>query len=72
MALKKKSNPLFAININKKVTGCGGFFYGLGFLGALAYYVVSATSIWGVITGFFMALLWPAFLVHGLLAFIGA
>lgn len=52
--------------------GCGGVFYGLGFLAALIYYwSTSATFLEGVI-GFFKALLWPAFLVYQLLVFIGA
>ena len=52
--------------------GCGGAIYGLGFLGALVYYITNASSLWAAFVGFFQALLWPAFLVHGVLTFIGA
>lgn len=46
--------------------GCGGA-YGLGFLGALVYYIQSATSFWDGLWGVVQALFWPAFLVYGLL-----
>ena len=52
--------------------GCGGALYGLGFLGALFYYLTTATSLLGGILGVIKALLWPAFLVYGVLKFIGA
>ena len=46
--------------------------YCLGFIGALVYYITNASSLWAAFVGFFQALLWPAFLVHGVLTFIGA
>ena len=52
--------------------GSGGALYGLGFLGALVYYVTTATSLMGGIIGVIKAVLWPAFLVYGLLKFLGA
>jgi len=52
--------------------GGGGAIYGLGFLGALVYYLTTATSFLAGVIGFFEALLWPAFLVYGVLKFIGA
>ncbi|HTY15397.1 MAG TPA: hypothetical protein VMC42_06790 [Methanoregulaceae archaeon] len=51
--------------------GCGGAIYGLGFLGALVYYLSTATSILGGITGVIKAILWPAFLVYGIMKFLG-
>ena len=51
--------------------GCGGAFYGLGFIGALVYYITTAPSFWAAVLGFFKALLWPAFLVYGVLKFLG-
>jgi hypothetical protein len=45
----------------------GGAFYGLGFIGALVYYIQTATSFWDGVYGVFQALVWPAFLVYGLL-----
>jgi hypothetical protein len=52
--------------------GSGGALYGLGFLGALVYYITTATSLIGGVLGVIKAILWPAFLVYGLLKFIGA
>lgn len=51
--------------------GCGGAIYALGFLGALAYYLTTATSILGGIIGVIKAILWPAFLVYGIMKFMG-
>ena len=50
----------------------GGFAYFLGFIAALVYYVTTAPSLWDAVLGFFKAIVWPAFLVYGLLLFIGA
>lgn len=54
-------------------TACGtsGCIYGLGFIGALVYYISQATGFWMGVLGFLKALVWPAFLVHGLLKFLG-
>lgn len=51
--------------------GCGGALYGLGFLGALVYYITTATSLLDGILGVIKAILWPAFLVYGALKFLG-
>jgi hypothetical protein len=45
----------------------GGAVYGLGLIGALVYFIQSATSFWDGVYGVFQALVWPAFLVWGLL-----
>ena len=71
MALKKK-NSLFTININKNSCGAGGAFYFLGFLGAAAYYISTATDFWEGLIGFFKAIVWPAFLAFELLTLVGA
>ena len=52
--------------------GTGGCAYFLGFLGTLIYYVSTAPSTWDAVLGFFKAIVWPAFLVYGMLLFIGA
>jgi len=49
----------------------GGFAYCLGFIGALVYYITTAPSFWAAVLGFFKALVWPAFLVYGVLKFLG-
>ncbi len=55
-----------------KCGGCGGGFYGLGFLGAAIYYISTATSFWVGVLGILKAIVWPAFLVFELLKFLGA
>jgi hypothetical protein len=48
----------------------GGALYGLGFIGAAVYYISTATGFWMGVLGFLKALVWPAFLVFGLLKFL--
>ncbi len=45
--------------------------YGLGFLGALVYYVTTAPTFWEIIIGIFKAILWPAFLIYSALRVLG-
>jgi amino acid permease len=52
-------------------SGPAGAVYGLGFIGAAVYFIVHASSFWAGVLGFLKALVWPAFLVYGLLKFIG-
>jgi amino acid permease len=52
-------------------SGPAGAVYGLGFIGAVVYFIVHATSFWMGVLGFLKALVWPAFLVYGLFKFIG-
>ncbi|MFW6230963.1 MAG: hypothetical protein ACOC32_02980 [Nanoarchaeota archaeon] len=49
-----------------------GCIYGLGFIGALIYYISTATSFWSGLLGVLKAFLWPGFLVYALLKFLGA
>lgn len=44
-----------------------GAVYGLGFVGALIYFIQVANGFWEVILGFFQALVWPAYVVYKLL-----
>ena len=46
-------------------------FYGLGFVGALVYYIVSAPNFWAGVLGVLKALVWPAFLVYDLMKYLG-
>lgn len=50
----------------------GGAIYGLGFLGAIIYYIQAATGFWWGVLGVLKAIVWPAFLVYELLAFLNA
>ena len=40
--------------------------YGLGFIGALVYFLGSSSSFWDFLYGIFQAFVWPAYLVYGL------
>ena len=52
---------------------CGtGAVYGLGFIGAVVYYIQTASGFWDGVLGFLQALVWPAFVVHDLLRFLSA
>ncbi len=68
----KKVNENYSCNCGYKCSSCGGAIYGLGFIGALVYYISQATSFWMGVLGFLKAIVWPAFLVFELLKFLGA
>lgn len=58
---------------HKKYTSeAGGAAYGLGFFGALFYYLSTATSFVTVLLGIVKSLFWPGFLVYEMLKFLGA
>jgi hypothetical protein len=44
--------------------------YGLGFIGAVVYFIQTATSFGDGVLGILKAIVWPAFLVYKLLAFL--
>lgn len=52
-------------------SGSAGAVYGLGFIGAVVYYIVHAPSFWAAVLGFLKAIVWPAFLVYEALKFLG-
>ncbi len=49
----------------------GGCFYFLGFIGAATYNISVAAGFWIGVWGVIKALVWPAFLVYGLMKSIG-
>lgn len=51
---------------------CAGGAYGLGFIGALVYYLSTATGFWLGVLGVLKSIVWPAFLVYEVLKFVGA
>lgn len=76
---KKQQKKSLTLNIGKVNVGQGrgpggpgGAIYGLGFIGALVYFITTATSLWEGVLGVIKAIFWPGFLVHGLLKLIGA
>jgi len=57
-----------------KMKNCGpggGAVYGLGFIGAVIYYISTASGFWMGVLGFLKALVWPAFMVYELLKYLG-
>ncbi len=44
--------------------------YGLGFIGALVYYIQFADSFWIGVLGFLKAIVWPAMLVYEMLKYL--
>ena len=49
----------------------GGAIYGLGLIGAAVYYISTATGFWNGVLGVLKAIVWPGFLIYGLLKFLG-
>lgn len=49
----------------------GGAVYGLGFIGALVYFVQHANTFWQVVLGVLQAVVWPAILVYKALGLFG-
>ena len=54
---------------NSASAGAGAV-YCLGFIGAAVYFIQHATGFWIGVLGVLKALVWPAFLVYELLAFL--
>lgn len=44
--------------------------YGLGMIGALIYFVSTASSFWAGVLGILKAIVWPAFLVYELMRYL--
>ena len=70
---KNKTDKRVCFNIRERQyhKSCGGTYF-LGFIGALVYYLSSATGFWNGVLGILKALVWPAFLVFEALKFLGA
>lgn len=71
--MDQEKNVPHHVYIKKRRMQSGGVsdgLYGLGFVGALIYYLQHATSLGMGIVGFFKALVWPAFLIYKLLEYL--
>jgi hypothetical protein len=68
---KKKSESCDCCCNSRTGPGCGGAVYGLGFIGALVYYISTASGFWMGALGVLKALVWPAFLVFDVLKYLG-
>lgn len=53
-----------------KTSSASGAVYGVGFIGAVVYFLSHATSFWIGLLGIFKALFWPAFLIYRLMEFL--
>jgi len=53
-----------------RCNGGGGAVYGIGFIGALVYYLGVATTFWVGVLGILKAMVWPAILVYTALKFL--
>jgi len=51
----------------KKVGNQGSVIYGMGFLGALVYFISHAVSFWSGVLGVIKAIFWPAFVIYKVL-----
>lgn len=54
-----------------RAQGGGSALYGLGFIGALIYYIQTADTFWFGVLGVLKALVWPAMLIYNSLKFLG-
>lgn len=53
-----------------KDRGVANGVYGLGFIGALVYYIQHAATLGAGLIGFLKALVWPAFLIYKIMEFL--
>lgn len=53
-----------------KTAAPSGAIYGLGFVGALIFYISTASGVGAGLVGIIKAILWPAFLVYELMKFL--
>jgi hypothetical protein len=67
--MKKQKKEKVCNPISDNGTSCA--YYGLGFIGAAVYFIGQATTFWGGVLGFLKAIVWPAFVVWGLLKYLG-
>jgi hypothetical protein len=56
--------------VDNSAAGTAGALYGLGFIGAVVYYIQTANGLWDGIIGFIKALFWPGFVIYELMKFL--
>ena len=71
-AKKSAKSEMKCCDCNNYGKKCSGGIYGLGFIGAVIYYLSVAPNFWWGVLGFLKALVWPVFLVLELLKYVGA
>ncbi len=53
--------------MSKKSEQGSNAIYGMGFMGAIVFYMQQADGFWAVIAGILKAIFWPAFFVYEML-----
>jgi hypothetical protein len=64
----KTGRPVWNVN-NYQHSSNAVYFFGM--IGAAVYYVQQAEGFWRVVLGLLKAIVWPAFVVHDLLQYLG-
>ena len=67
MAKDKEENKEERKRWRRMHNGGAGAVYGLGFLGAVVYFLQYATTFWMIVLGILKAIIWPALVVYKLL-----
>ncbi len=68
----KINEPMVKKKAKCNYAGNSGCIYGVGFIGALVYYLSTANSFWIGVLGVLKSIVWPGFLVYEALKFLGA
>jgi len=68
--VKKQTNKSECCSGMSCGSGSSGCYYFLGVIGAAIYFIAQAATFWGGVVAFLKALVWPVFLVYGLLSFL--
>ena len=66
----ERQNFKMESSTHKAKSSSGPAIYGLGFIGALIYFLQAATTFWIGVISFLKELVWPAFLFYYLLEFL--
>jgi hypothetical protein len=53
-----------------QIASGGGGIYFVGFIGATIYFIGNTVGFWNGVIGFLKAMVWPAYVVYGLLEFL--
>ncbi|MFA5888386.1 MAG: hypothetical protein WC852_06780 [Candidatus Nanoarchaeia archaeon] len=75
--MAKKVVKAIKIDVAEKLNKCNcckggmGGAYFIGFIGAAVYFISGTVGFWAGVVGFLKALVWPGFVVYGLLKFLG-
>lgn len=72
--MKKKTNDVCCEKISNNKFECNGAHgagYCLGVIGAAVYFISKAVGFWAVVLAILKSIVWPVFVVYGLLKFFG-